>query len=63
LDTSESSSEIAGNFFKCGAGERWRRSVESVVWEMKKYYKESKRSGISHKQKGKEDKLDWSHLA
>jgi hypothetical protein len=26
---------------KCIAGEGWRRSVRPIVWEMKKYYKDS----------------------
>jgi hypothetical protein len=30
---------------KCGAGEGWRRSVGSSLWEMK-YYIEPKRKGI-----------------
>jgi hypothetical protein len=37
-------------FFKCGAGEGWRRSVGPVVREMKKYDKESTREGKSYKQ-------------
>jgi hypothetical protein len=53
LDSSESRSEMAGNFLKCGAGEGWR-SAGQIVWEMK-YYKESKRSGMSYKQKERED--------
>jgi hypothetical protein len=35
---------------KCGAGEGWRRSVGPIVWEMKKYYRESRRRGISYVQ-------------
>jgi len=35
---------------KCGARERWRRSVGPIVWEIKKHYKESRRRGISYKQ-------------
>jgi hypothetical protein len=35
---------------KCGAGEGWRRSVGPIVWEMKKYYIESRRTGMSYKQ-------------
>jgi len=34
---------------KCGAGERWR-SVGLIVWEIKKYHKESKGRQISNKQ-------------
>jgi len=33
---------------KCGAGEGWRRSVGSIVWEMKKCYRESRGTGISY---------------
>ena len=31
---------------KCGAGERWKRSVGLIMWEMKKYYLESRSRGI-----------------
>jgi hypothetical protein len=33
---------------KCGAREEWRRSVGPIVLEMKKYYTESRRTGISY---------------
>jgi len=33
---------------KCGAGEGWRRSVGPIMWEMKKYYCESRSRGISY---------------
>ena len=33
---------------KCGAGEGWRRSVGPIVFEMKQYYIESRRTGIPH---------------
>jgi len=39
---------------KCDAGKGWRISVESIVGEMKECYKESRRKGISYKQKKKE---------
>jgi hypothetical protein len=32
---------------QCGAGEGWRRSVGLIMWEMKKYYIELRRRGIS----------------
>jgi hypothetical protein len=32
---------------KFGAGEVWRRSVGSIVWEIKNYYKELRKIGIS----------------
>jgi hypothetical protein len=32
----------------CGAGEGWRRTVEPIMCEMKKCYKESMRRGISY---------------
>jgi hypothetical protein len=32
----------------CGAGEEWRRSVGPIVREMKKYYTELRRRGISY---------------
>jgi predicted solute-binding protein len=35
---------------KCGAEEGCRRSVGPIVREMKKYYIESRRRGISYKQ-------------
>jgi hypothetical protein len=35
--------------FKCGAREGWR-SAEPIMREMKKYYRKSRRRGISHKQ-------------
>jgi len=34
---------------KRGAGEGGRRSVDSIMWEMKKYH-ESRKRGISYKQ-------------
>jgi hypothetical protein len=33
---------------KCGAGEGWRRSVGSIMWEMKKCYSELMSRGISY---------------
>jgi hypothetical protein len=33
---------------KCGAGEGWRRSVGPIILEIKKYYIESRRRGISN---------------
>jgi hypothetical protein len=33
---------------KCGAGEGWRRSFGPTMWEMKKYYLESRSRGISY---------------
>jgi len=33
---------------KCGAGEDWRRSVGSIMCEMKKYYIQSRSRGISY---------------
>jgi hypothetical protein len=33
---------------KCGAGENWRRSVWPIMWEIKKYYWESRSRGISY---------------
>jgi hypothetical protein len=33
---------------KCGAGEGWRGSVGPIVWEMKMYYIESRKRGISY---------------
>ena len=33
---------------KCGAGERWRRSVGPIIWEIKKCYLESRSRGISY---------------
>jgi hypothetical protein len=33
---------------KCDAGEGWRRSVGPLLGEMKKYYTESRRRGISY---------------
>jgi hypothetical protein len=38
---------------KFGAGKGWRRSVAPIVVEIK-CYKESRRTGISYKQKKKE---------
>jgi len=35
---------------ECDDGEEWRRSVGLIVWEMKKYYMESRRNGISDNQ-------------
>jgi hypothetical protein len=35
---------------KCGAGEGWRRSVGLNVCEMKTYYIESRRKGVSYRQ-------------
>jgi hypothetical protein len=32
---------------KCGAG-GWKRSVGPIMWEMKKYYLESRSRGISY---------------
>jgi len=32
----------------CGVGEGWKRSVGLIMGEMKKYYLESKNSGISY---------------
>jgi len=49
LDTSESRLEISKMFLKGGDGEGWR-SVGTIVWEMKKYYKESRKTGISYRQ-------------
>ena len=40
---------------KCVAGEGWSRSLVPIVWEMKNYYKESRRRGISTNSKKKED--------
>jgi len=37
---------------KYDAGKGWRRSVEPIVGEMKKCYKESRRRGISKKKEG-----------
>jgi len=34
--------------WKCGAGERWRRSVGPIMREMKKCDIESRRKGISY---------------
>jgi hypothetical protein len=31
------------NVLQCGAGEGWRRAVGRIVWEMKKYYVQSRR--------------------
>jgi hypothetical protein len=36
---------------KCGVGEELKRSGGPIVREMKKYYAESRRRGISYKQK------------
>jgi len=36
---------------QCGAGEGWRRSVGTVVSEMKTYYIKFRRRGMSYKQK------------
>jgi len=36
---------------KCGVGEGWKRSVELIMWEMKKYYLESMIRGISYMKK------------
>jgi hypothetical protein len=33
---------------KCGAGEEWRRSVGPIEGQMKKYYTEYRRRGISY---------------
>ena len=33
---------------KCGAREGWKRSVGLIMWEMKKYYLESRSRGISY---------------
>ena len=33
---------------KCGAGERWKRSVGPIMLEMKKYYLESRSRRISY---------------
>jgi hypothetical protein len=33
---------------KRGAGEGWRRSVGPIMWEMKKYYLQSRSRGISY---------------
>jgi hypothetical protein len=33
---------------KCGAGERWKRSVGLIMLEMKKYYLESRSREISY---------------
>ena len=33
---------------RCGAGEGWKRSVGPIMWEMKKYYWESRSRGISY---------------
>jgi len=46
---------LIGNFenisempvLKCGVGERWR-SDGAIVWEMKKYYTESRKKGIAY---------------
>jgi hypothetical protein len=38
---------------KCGAGEEWRRSGH-IVLEMKKYYTDSRRRGISSYNKNNE---------
>jgi len=35
---------------KCGAGEGWKRSLGTIVSEMKKYYIESRKKGISYMQ-------------
>jgi hypothetical protein len=35
---------------KCNAGEERRRLVGPIVWEMKKYYTQSRRRGIYYKQ-------------
>ena len=35
---------------KYSTGEGWRRSDRPIMWEMKKCYKESRRTGISYKQ-------------
>jgi hypothetical protein len=35
---------------KCGAGEGWRRPTGPIAWELKKQYRESRRTGISYKE-------------
>ena len=32
----------------CGAGGKWKRSVELIIWEMKKYCLEPRSRGISY---------------
>ena len=34
--------------YKRGAGEGWKRSVGPIMWEMKKYYLQSRSRGISY---------------
>jgi hypothetical protein len=51
VDTSESRSEIAGTFSKCGAGESWRSSFGPIVREMRKYRVKEERN-ILHTIKG-----------
>jgi hypothetical protein len=48
VDNSESRSDIPGKVLKCGAGEEWRRPAGPIVCDIKKYYIEERRRGISY---------------
>jgi hypothetical protein len=48
LDASGSRTETPGKILKCGAREGWKRSVEPIMGEMKKYYLETRTRGISY---------------